>query len=106
MALGNDQHEPGAPMTSFQPSARTLFCVAEFSEDPREARLQSKWIAVDTEEWDKNQVIFSKEGTASGLSAIKFFIDREGENEWPSGKYKVEVSINDRVEKSIDFTIQ
>ena len=89
-----------AETTSFT-SDQTFYLVVELANAPSDTKVKAVWSSVD-DAGVATQII-DKEVVGSG-SPITF--NASNSNPWPSGKYRVELYLNDKLDKTVDFSVQ
>ena len=102
-AVGADMRVT-APMTSFAPKDTIIAAVATGTSDPAASvagKLGAKWTHVDS-----SQVVHeeTKDITFAGDNVTDFQISKP--DGWPTGKYKVEISLDGNVVQSRDFEVK
>ena len=95
-------NEGAQPTTTFAPTD-TFYCVAELANAPDDTRVKASWTAVEVDGEQPNTFIDQAELT-SGSGALHFKLSNNGP--WPAGKYKVELYLNDKLDKTLEFTVQ
>ena len=83
---------------------QTFYCIVEVSNAPDDTTLKAVWTAVDAEGVDSNFVIDEVETKTDGQKIFTF--DLANDSLWPDGTYKVEIFMNDTLEKTLDFSVQ
>ena len=61
------------------------------------------WTAVDTSA-GQNVEVAQKEFTGMAVNSIKAQVELP--SDWPTGKYRLDIYLNDALGKSVDFTVQ
>ena len=103
-AVGGDQRVT-APMSSFSPKDATIYAaVSTGTSDPAASvagKLGAKWTHVDS-----SQVVHeeSKDITFAGDDVTDFQINKP--DGWPTGKYKVEISLDGNVVQTREFEVK
>ena len=102
-AVGADMRVT-APMTSFAPKDTIIAAVATGTSDPAASvagKLGAKWTHVDS-----SQVVHeeTKDITFAGDNVTDFQISKP--DGWPTGKYKVEVSLDGSVVQTREFDVK
>ncbi len=96
--------EEGArPTTTFAPTDSTFFCNVDLANAPDDTKVKAIWTAVQADGVDPNTQIDQTEITA-GSGTINFKLSNQ--QEWPAGKYKVDLYLNDKLARSVDFQVQ
>jgi len=99
-----DNDRPGEETTTFAPGDRTVYCVIELNKAKKGTKVQVIWKAVDAG-GSKNETI-----KTTGYTTNSFEKTVTGHlklsKDWPTGKYQIEVYINDNLEKTVDYTIE
>ena len=102
-AVGADQRVV-APMTSFAPSDTIYAAVSTATSDPAasiSSKLGAKWTHIDS-----NQTVHeeSKDMVLAGDGVTDFQISRP--EAWPTGRYKVEIMMDDAVVQTREFEVK
>jgi len=95
--------KPGTETTSFLTSDRTVHCVIELNKAKRGTKVRFIWKAVDVQgaNPDSKTIDYT---TNSFENKVRGHLTYT--KDWPAGKYRVEVYINDGPDKTIDYTIE
>jgi hypothetical protein len=81
----------------------TFYCVVHLANAPDDTRIKAVWIAVKCEGAPENYEIGSAVVTAgSGEVVHKMTLPKA----WPVGSYKVELHLNDKLAKTLEFQVQ
>ena len=102
-AVGADMRVT-APMTTFAPKDTIHAAVATTTSDPAASvpgKLGVKWTHVDSNQTVNEE---SKDVTFTGDGVTDFQISKPGG--WPTGKYKVEVSLDGNVVQTREFEVR
>lgn len=102
-AVGADMRVT-APMTTFAPKDTIHATVATTTSDPAASvpgKLGVKWTHVDSNQTVNEE---SKDITFTGDGVTDFQISKPGG--WPTGKYKVEVSLDGNVVQTREFEVR
>lgn len=102
-AVGADMRVT-APMTTFAPKDTIHAAVATTTSDPAASvpgKLGVKWTHVDSNQTVNEE---SKDITFTGDGVTDFQISKPGG--WPTGKYKVEVSLDGNVVQTREFEVR
>ena len=92
----------GATATTSYTPDQTFYCAVVLANAPDTTKVKAVWYTVDdagaaTQIADKEIV--------GGASPI-IFNAANSAGPWPAGKYRVEVYLNDKLDKTLDFTVQ
>jgi len=103
MAKDNGKGAPGDETDSFDPGDRTLHCVATLKEAKSGTQMKFAWWIVDAD-GSQNQKIKEIDYKTRALENVV-----HGHltlpQDWPTGKYRVEVYVNGDLEKAVFFSI-
>lgn len=102
-AVGADMRVT-APMTTFSPKDTIHAAVATATSDPLAsvpAKLEAKWTHVDSNQTVNEE---SKDVTFTGDGVTDFQISKP--SGWPTGKYKVEISLDGNVVQTREFEVR
>ena len=97
-------NESGSPeMTTFNQDDLTIYCVITLANAPDDTVVKTSWIAADVEGVDLNTLIDETELT-SGDGELYFNIANN--QLWPLGQYKVEIYLNDKLDRTLEYQVQ
>ena len=103
MAKDDGKGDPGDETTVFGPGDRTIHCVVKLAEAKSGTKMKFSWFIVDAE-GAKNEKIRDIDYTTRALDSIV-----HGHltlpQDWPSGKYRVDVFVNGNLEKSVQYSV-
>jgi hypothetical protein len=94
--------EATAPTTVFGQD-EPFYCVVELADAPDDTKVKAIWTAVEIEGSDPNTLIDEVEVT-SGSDTLHF--DLTNDKLWPVGKYKVELFLNDKLDRTLEFEVE
>lgn len=101
MAKDADGAQPTTTFAQDEP----FYCVVQLTNAPDDTKVKAVWTAVEAEGVDPNFKLGEKELT-SGDGQLNFsYVNGEG-NLWPTGKYKVELYLNDKLDRTLEFQVQ
>lgn len=104
MAKDNGNGDPGDETSAFSPGDRTIHCVAKLAAAKAGTKMKFSWFIVDAG-GSKNEKIREIDYTTRALENIVHGHLTLPQN-WPSGKYKVEVSVNGNLEKTAQYSVK
>ena len=79
-----------------------FYAIIEVANAPDDTVAKAMWYAVEAEGVDPNYMIAEAEYTGGG--EITFDLTNN-DMLWPAGKYKVEIYLNDELEKTLEFSV-
>lgn len=88
--------------TVFQQDA-VFYAQVELQNAPDDTKIRAVWTAVDVEDTEPNLKLDETEITA-GTGVVMF--DLTNNQLWPVGKYKVDIHLNDKPAKTLEFTVE
>lgn len=100
----DDKGDPGDETTVFSEKDRTVHSVAKLKEPKSGMKIKFSWWVVDAE-GVKNQKLRDIDYTTRAFDNIVHG-HLTAPRDWPPGKYKVEVYVNDNLEKTVNFTVE
>jgi|SRR5215831_5125559 len=100
----DNKGKPGAEAQSFDPSDRTVYCVIVLNKAKKGVNVRYVWKAVDVED-RKDEEIKTLEYTTNSFEK-EVQGNLQFSTEWPKGTYRVEVYINENLDKTIDYTVE
>jgi hypothetical protein len=104
MAKDDGNGDPGDETNAFSPGDRTIHCVAKLAEAKAGTKMKFSWFIVDAD-GSKNEKIKDIDYTTRALENIVHGHLTLPQN-WPSGKYKVEVFVNGNLEKTAQYSVK
>jgi hypothetical protein len=96
--------EPGDQTNTFAPGDRTVHCTVTLKEAKEGTRIKFAWTIVDAGD-SKNEKLKDIEYTTGPKENIVHG-HLTAPRDWPTGKYKCEVYVNDKSEKTIDYYVK
>ncbi|OQA22300.1 MAG: hypothetical protein BWY63_00893 [Chloroflexi bacterium ADurb.Bin360] len=97
-------NESGSPeMTTFNQDDLTIYLTITLANAPDDTVVKTSWIAADVEGVDLNTLIDETELT-SGDGELYFNIANN--QLWPLGQYKVEIYLNDKLDRTLEYQVQ
>lgn len=103
MAKDDGNGNPGAEADAFSGSDRTIHCVVKLTEAKSQTKMTFSWWVVDAD-GSNNEKIKDINYTTRALENIVHSHLRLPQD-WPKGRYKVEVYVNDNLEKTAGYTV-
>lgn len=100
--MARDNEGTQATVT-FAPSDTTVYCNVDLANAPDDTKVKAVWTAVQVTGADPNTKIDETELT-SGSGTLHFKLTNNGN--WPAGKYKVDLYLNDKLDRTIEFQVQ
>ena len=95
--------EDGAErVTAFAQDA-VFYAQVDLKNAPDDTALKAVWTAVEAQDTEPNFLINETE-FVNGSGQVHFTLSND--NLWPTGKYKVEIYMNDQLAKTIEFEVQ
>ncbi len=88
--------------TSFDPD-EVFYAFVEVQNAPDDTTLRAVWIAVDVEGVDPDLVIDEASITTDGMDTFTF--DLSNDSDWPAGDYKVDIYLNDKLDRTLEFEV-
>ena len=95
---------PGDKTNTFSPGDRTIHCVVTLNEAKEGQRLKFTWSIVDAGDTKNEKLKDIEYTTTAGDNVVHGHLTWS--KDWPSGKYKCEVEVNDKSEKTIDYFVK
>lgn len=87
--------------TTFSPED-TFYLIVELANAPDDSVTRAVWTAVNVEGTEPNLEIDSAE-LEQGTGTLTFNL--ENQNLWPAGQYKVDLYLNDELERTLEFQV-
>ncbi|MBA4420054.1 MAG: hypothetical protein C0391_02795 [Anaerolinea sp.] len=95
--------DTGSQQTSVFSQDATFYAIIELKNAPDDTTVKAVWTAVDVVDTEKGLVI-DEFSMTSGDATIPFSLSND--NLWPTGKYKVDIYLNDELNKTLEFEVQ
>lgn len=89
--------------TVYHPNDGAFHLYVTVSNAPEDTKVKASWFAVGTNA-GKDELIDENEVTLGNQSQIDFSLSLP--RPWPTGKYKVNLFLNNKADKSIDFEVR
>ena len=94
--------EDGKNRTTVFDQDAVFYAQVQVQNAPDDTKVKAVWTAVEVEDNDPNLKLDENELiTGSGLVTFDLTNDRL----WPRGSYKVEIFLNDKAAKTLEFTV-
>jgi hypothetical protein len=98
--------EPVDPTTTFPVDQPMIHLVVNVANAPSDTKVKTVWTAVDVGDAapantkiDEAEVALDSSGTAH------FTLSLPNSGAWPVGKYKVEVYLNDKLDRTLEYSV-
>jgi hypothetical protein len=101
-----DTFEPVEPTSTFPTDQAVIHLVVTVANAPSDTKVKSVWTAVDVgDAAPANTKIDEAEMTMDGSSNVHFTLSAPNSGVWPVGKYKVDVYLDDKLDRTLEYTI-
>jgi len=104
MARDDGKGNPGVQTDHFGPEDRTIHCVAELKGAKPGTSIRFSWWIVEAQGANNEKMEESDYSTKPGEEVVHGHVTLP--NDWPPGKYKVDVSVNGKPDKTIQYTVE
>jgi hypothetical protein len=104
MARDDGTGNAGAKVESFSPSDRTVYCVVHLSKPKAGTKVKFSWYAVDAGGLE-NKSLKELEYTTNTLENI-VHAHLTLQQDWPTGDYRVDVSVNDGPTRAVEYSVE
>lgn len=102
MAKDPDGTQPTTTYAQDEP----FYCVGALASAPDDTKVKAIWTAVEVDGVEPNLNLGEKELTTGGADTFNFsYINEEGKI-WPTGKYKVDLYLNDKLDRTLEFQVE
>jgi hypothetical protein len=95
----------GDKTESFGAADRTVYAVAKLNTAVTGTKVRFVWYTVDVAGKEKNAK-FKEEDYTTKASEVRAMAHLSLPGAWPKGKYKVEAYVNDKLDKTVEYTVQ
>ena len=99
-----DTTEEGNNPTTVYSQDAIFYAMVDLKNAPDDTKLKAVWTAVDAQDTEKNLALTESEIT-TGDGLIHFQLENK-EYLWPAGQYKVDIYLNDALDKTLTFEVQ
>lgn len=107
LARDYNQGEAIGVSTTFKATDPAIHCVVKMGGEFYGAKIKIVWTAVDTADGSKNKSLLEDEFTIyKELDTYDLTYRPQAGGAFATGKYKTEVYLNGKVDKTLDFTVQ
>ncbi len=97
-------NESGSPeTTAFNQDDYTVYCIVELANAPSDTVVKAVWTAVDVEGVEPNFLI-DEASLTSGDATLTF--DLTNNQLWPVGKYKVDLYLNGKLARTLEYQVR
>lgn len=90
------------PTESFQPD-ETFYLLVDLANAPDDTQVKAAWTAADVEGEAPDTLIDEAELT-TGDGRLTFNLTNDGP--WPAGAYKVDIYLNEKLERTLEFSVE
>jgi hypothetical protein len=104
MAKDDGKGDPGEESDVFDGKDRTIHCVVKLGDSKSGTKMKFSWWVVEAND-TKNEKIRDIDYTTRALENV-VHAHLTAPRDWPPGKYKVEVYVNDNLEKTVGYTVE
>lgn len=101
-----DNFEPVDPTSTFPIDQPVIHLVVTVANAPEDTKVKTVWTAVDVgAAAPANMLIAEAEVTLDASGNAHFTLSIPDSGAWPAGKYKVEIYLNDKLDRTLEYTI-
>lgn len=101
-----DNFEPVDPTSTFKTDQPVINLVVTVANAPSDTKVKTVWTAVDVgEAAPANTQIDEAEVTMDDSGSAHFTLSVPDSGAWPVGKYKVEIYLNDKLDRTLEYTV-
>ena len=93
----------GTQETAVFAADQVFYCIVQLANAPDDTKVKADWTAVSVEGAAPNTKIDAVEKTV-GDSTITF--DLTNNKPWPKGSYKVDLYLNDKLDRTLEFQVK
>jgi len=88
----------------FTPADASFYCFFDLNNAPDDTVIKGIWTLVEADGYDSNSII--DEVSYTGGDDTLYFSLAQGNTEWPVGKYKIDLYLNDELVQTLNFEVQ
>jgi hypothetical protein len=104
MAKDDGNGSPGDETNSFEPADRTIHCVVNLKEAKSGTKMKFSWWIVDADGTQNEKIKDIDYSTKAFENVVHAHLTLP--QDWPQGKYKVQVYINGELDKTVNYAIR
>ena len=104
MAKDNGNGDPGDETDTFAPDDRTVHCIATLKQAKSGTQIRFAWWIVDADNTQNHKIREIDYKTAALENVVHAHLTLP--QDWPKGKYKVQVYINGDLDKTAFYSVQ
>ena len=104
MAKDDGSGKPGARSNKFEPNDRTIHCVVTLNEAKAGTDMKFSWWIVDADGTQNKKIKDIDYSTKTLENVIHGHLTLP--QDWPKGKYKVQVYVNGDLDKTVNYTVE
>ena len=98
--------EPVDPTTTFPNNQPVIHLVVTVANAPSDTKVKAVWTAVDVGgAAPANTQIDGVEVTLDASGTAHFTLSLPNSGVWPAGKYKVEIYLNTKLDRTLEYTV-
>ena len=102
-----DKFEPVDPTSTFSTDQPMLHLVVSVANAPSDTKVKAAWTAVDVGDVaPANTKIAETEVVLNSDGNAHFTMSIPDTGVWPVGKYKVDVYLNDKLDRTLEYTVE
>ena len=100
-----DTFEPVEPTSTFPTDQAVIHLVVTVANAPSDTKVKTVWTAVDVgDAAPANTKIDEAELAMNTSGNAHFTLSAPNSGVWPAGKYKVEIYLNDKLDRTLKYT--
>ena len=103
LARDDGSGNAGETVTNFSPTDHTFYATITLDHIETGLKVKLTWVAVDAN-GVTNQTIDSSEFTSLAANVVNGKLSLP--HDWPTGKYRLDVYLNDSLQQSVNFNVQ
>jgi len=102
LARGDGSGKPGETVTSFKPTDRTFYATVKLNQLKPGLKIKFSWVAVAAAGSANQEIAKQEFSTLTTNTITNTLVEPQ---DWPTGKYRLDIYVNDSLAKSVDFTV-
>jgi hypothetical protein len=99
-----DNFEPVDPTSTFPVDQPVIHLVVTVANAPEDTKVKTVWTAVDVGDVAPANTLID-EVTLDASGNAHFTLSLPSSGVWPEGKYKVDIYLNDKLDRTLEYTI-
>lgn len=103
-AYMSEDPDGNTPTTTYTQDA-VFYAIVDLANAPDDTVVKASWYAVNAQDTDPNFFI-DEASITSNDGRLTFNLQNQAGRLWPTGSYRVDIYLNDKLDRSLEFSVQ